>query len=202
MQIACLDLEGVLVPEIWINVAERTGVDALKVTTREISDYDELMTMRLDILKEHNLKLCDIQQVIAGMGPLEGAREFLDSLREKFQVIILSDTFYDFAAPLMKQLGYPTLMCHRLGIDDEGAVADYYLRMPDQKREAVKALHNLNFKVIAAGDSYNDTSMLGEADAGILFCPPQNVIDEFPQFPVTTTYDELYGAFVDALAKN
>ena len=198
MQIACLDLEGVLVPEIWINVAERTGIDALRATTRDIPDYDVLMTQRLKILDENNLKLADIQDVIAGMGPMEGAREFLDGLRESFQVIILSDTFYDFAAPLMKQLGYPTLLCHRLEIADDGRVVDYHLRMPDPKREAVKALHNLNFKVIAAGDSYNDTSMLGEANAGILFSPPQNVIDEFPQFPVTTTYDELAAAFAKA----
>lgn len=198
MQIACLDLEGVLVPEIWINVAERTGIKELRVTTRDISDYDVLMRQRLRILDEHGLKLADIQQVIAGMGPLPGAHEFLNRLREKFQVIILSDTFYDFAAPLMKQLGHPTLLCHRLKIDANGRVADYHLRMPDQKREAVKALHNLKFKVIAAGDSYNDTAMLAEADAGILFRPPQNVIDEFPQFPVTTTYSELYDAFIKA----
>ncbi len=200
MQIACLDLEGVLVPEIWINVAERTGVEALRATTRDIPDYDELMQQRLRLLDEHSLKLSDIQEVIAGMGPMNGAKAFLDDLRENFQVIILSDTFYEFAAPLMKQLGHPTLLCHRLGIDDEGRVADYHLRMPDQKREAVKALHGLNFQVIAAGDSYNDTSMLSEADAGILFRPPQNVIDEFPQFPVTTTYDELAAAFAKASA--
>jgi len=200
MQIACLDLEGVLVPEIWINVAERTGIDALRATTRDISDYDVLMRQRLKILDEHNLKLTDIQEVIAGMGPMEGAREFLDELRHNFQVIILSDTFYDFAAPLMKQLGHPTLLCHRLHIDDDGRVADYHLRMPDQKREAVMSLHHLRFKVIAAGDSYNDTSMLSEADAGILFRPPQNVIDEFPQFPVTTNYEELMAAFKQASA--
>ncbi len=201
MQIACLDLEGVLVPEIWINVAERTGVEALRATTRDVPDYDELMKQRLSLLGKHNLKLSDIQEVIAGMGPMDGAKEFLDDLRENFQVIILSDTFYEFAAPLMKQLGHPTLLCHRLGIDDEGRVADYHLRMPDQKREAVKALHGLNFQVIAAGDSYNDTSMLSEADAGILFSPPQNVINEFPQFPVTTTYDELAAAFKKASAE-
>ncbi|HKL21618.1 MAG TPA: bifunctional phosphoserine phosphatase/homoserine phosphotransferase ThrH [Tichowtungia sp.] len=201
MQIACLDLEGVLIPEIWINVAERTGVDALRATTRDIPDYDVLMRQRLKVLEENNLKLADIQEVIAGMGPLDGAREFLDELRHLFQVIILSDTFYDFAAPLMKQLGHPTLFCHRLGIDEQGRVADYHLRMPDQKREAVKALHGLNFNVIAAGDSYNDTSMLREADAGILFCPPQNVIDEFPQFPVTVTYTELMAAFEKASAE-
>lgn len=198
MQIACLDLEGVLVPEIWINVAERTGIKELSATTRDIPDYDLLMRQRLRILDKHHLKLADIQAVIAGMGPLPGAHEFLNRLREKFQVIILSDTFYDFAAPLMKQLGHPTLLCHRLKIDGDGRVADYHLRMPDQKREAVKALHHLKFRVIAAGDSYNDTTMLAEADAGILFCPPQNVIDEFPQFLVTTTYDELYDAFLEA----
>ena len=198
MQIACLDLEGVLVPEIWINVAERTGVEALRATTRDIPDYDRLMRQRLNLLMEHDLKLPDIQKVIAGMGPLPGAREFLDRLREVFQVIILSDTFYDFAAPLMKQLGHPTLLCHRLKVDDEGRVEDYHLRMKDQKREAVKALHHLKFRVVAAGDSYNDTAMLAEADAGILFCPPQNVIDEFPQFLVTETYDELYDAFAEA----
>ncbi len=198
MQIACLDLEGVLVPEIWINVAERTGVEALCATTRDVPDYDRLMQQRLRLLKEHDLKLADIQKVIAGMGPMSGAREFLDQLREGFQVIILSDTFYDFAAPLMKQLGHPTLLCHRLKIDADGRVTDYHLRMKDQKREAVKALHHLKFRVIAAGDSYNDTAMLAEADAGILFCPPQNVIDEFPQFLVTETYDELYDAFAEA----
>ena len=201
MQIACLDLEGVLVPEIWINVAERTGIKELRVTTRDISDYDVLMRQRICILDEHNLKLADIQKVIAGMGPLPGAHEFLNRLREKFQVIILSDTFYDFAAPLMQQLGHPTLLCHRLKIDGSGRVADYHLRMPEQKREAVKALHHLKFKVVAAGDSYNDTAMLAEADAGILFCPPQNVIDEFPQFLVTTTYNELYDAFLEASAE-
>jgi len=201
MQIACLDLEGVLVPEIWINVAERTGIKELRFTTRDIPDYDALMRQRLRILDEHGLKLADIQAVIAGMGPLPGANEFLNRLRQKFQVIILSDTFYDFAAPLMKQLGHPTLLCHRLKIDGDGRVADYHLRMADQKCEAVKALHHLKFKVIAAGDSYNDTSMLAEADAGILFCPPQNVIEQFPQFPVTSTYDELYDAFLAANEK-
>lgn len=201
MQIACLDLEGVLVPEIWINVAERTGIEALRATTRDIPDYDVLMRQRLKILDDHNLKLADIQAVIADMGPMDGAREFIDELRHNFQVIILSDTFYDFAAPLMKQLGHPTLLCHRLQIDEAGRVADYHLRMPDQKREAVMSLHHLRFKVIAAGDSYNDTSMLSEADAGILFRPPQNVIDEFPQFPVTVTYDELRAAFKKASAE-
>jgi phosphoserine/homoserine phosphotransferase len=198
---ACLDLEGVLVPEIWINVAERTGIDALRITTRDEPDYDVLMKRRLEILAEHGLRLPDIQQVIGSLSPLEGARDFLDALRERFQVLILSDTFYEFADPLMRQLGRPTLLCHRLGIDDGGRVVDYHLRMPDQKRHAVKALHGLRFQVIAAGDSYNDTSMLGEADAGILFCPPENVIAEFPQFPVTRSYEELRNAFEEAATR-
>jgi phosphoserine/homoserine phosphotransferase len=200
MKLACLDLEGVLVPEIWINVAERTGIDDLRLTTRDIPDYDELMTHRLKVLDQHNLKLPLIQSVIDDMGPLPGASEFIDWLSERFQVIILSDTFYEFGMPLMKQLGWPTLFCHRLEIEDD-RIANYVLRQQDQKRQAVKAFHGLNFKVIAAGDSYNDTSMLGEADAGILFSPPQNVIDEFPQFPVTNNYDELKQAFLDAVER-
>jgi phosphoserine/homoserine phosphotransferase len=195
--IACLDLEGVLVPEIWINVAERTGIDALLMTTRDEPDYDVLMRKRLAILNEHGLGLPDIQEVIAGLSPLDGAPAFVDWLRERFQVVILSDTFYEFAAPLMRQLGFPTLFCHRLVSDADGRVTDYRLRMRDQKREAVKAFHGLHFKVIAAGDSYNDTSMLGEADAGILFRPPENVIEEFPHFPVTHSYDELREAFLE-----
>jgi len=200
VEIACLDLEGVLVPEIWINVAQKTGIDALLATTRDIPDYDVLMTQRLRILDEHGLKIGDLQEVIDSLGPLDGALEFLDWLKSEFQVVILSDTFYEFAKPLMRQLGYPTLFCHRLGLADDGRIEAYHLRMPDQKREAVKRFHELKFKVIAAGDSYNDTSMLGEADRGILFCPPQNVIDEFPQFPVTTDYGQLKAAFLEARA--
>ncbi len=200
MQLACLDLEGVLVPEIWINVAERTGIEELRATTRDIPDYDVLMKQRLRILDEHGVKLPLIQEVIDGLGPLEGAKDFLDDLKSRFQVVILSDTFYDFAAPLMRQLDYPTLFCHRLSIADDGRIADYHLRMPDQKREAVKAFHGLKFKVIAAGDSYNDTTMLGEADAGILFRAPDNVIEEFPQFPVTRTYEEMSVEFDKASA--
>jgi phosphoserine/homoserine phosphotransferase len=191
MNIACLDLEGVLVPEVWINFAENTGIEALRATTRDIPDYDRLMRQRLRILKENGLGLAAIQDVIARMKPLEGAIDFLHWLRRFFQVIILSDTFYEFAAPLIKQLEYPTLLCHRLEIDEKGMVSDYRLRMKDQKREAVKAFKSLNFRVIAVGDSYNDTSMLSEADEGVLFRPPQNVIDEFPQYPVTRTYEEL-----------
>jgi len=201
VEIACLDLEGVLIPEIWINVAERTGIDALRATTRDIPDYDELMTQRLQILEEHDLGIAAIQDVIAGMKPLDGASAFLDWLREHFQVVILSDTFYDFAAPLMRQLGFPTLLCHRLEIDDRGMIADYHIRQPDPKRASIQALHSLNFRCIATGDSYNDTSMLAEADAGILFSPPQNVIDEFPQFPVATTYDQLREEFKKASAE-
>ena len=200
MEIACLDLEGVLVPEIWINVAQKTGIDALLATTRDIPDYDVLMTQRLRILDEHGLKIQDVQEVIDSLGPLEGALEFLEWIKSEFQVVILSDTFYEFARPLMRQLGYPTLFCHRLGIAADGRIEAYHLRMPDQKREAVKRFHELRFKVIAAGDSYNDTSMLAEADRGILFCPPQNVIDEFPQFPVTMDYGQLKMAFIEARA--
>ncbi|HWP67572.1 MAG TPA: bifunctional phosphoserine phosphatase/homoserine phosphotransferase ThrH [Candidatus Limnocylindria bacterium] len=198
--IACLDLEGVLVPEIWINVAERTGIAALRRTTRDEPDYDALMRYRLAILDEHRLTLRDIQDVIAGMRPLEGALGFLDWLRERTQVVILSDTFAEFAAPLMRQLGWPTLFCHALEVDAAQRITGYRLRIDDSKRRAVEALRGLNFRVVAAGDSYNDTSMLAAADAGILFRPPQNVIDDFPQFPVTRTYDELRAAFVAASA--
>lgn len=198
MELACLDLEGVLIPEIWIAFAEKTGIDALKATTRDIPDYDVLMKQRLRILDDHNLGLNEIQAVIAELEPLPGAREFVDWLRERFQVVILSDTFYEFAAPLMRQLGYPTLFCHRLEVDGSGKVLDYVLRQPDPKRASIKAFHGLNFRCIAAGDSYNDTTMLGEADAGILFNAPANVIAEFPQFPAVTGYDNLKAAFLQA----
>jgi len=198
LDLACLDLEGVLVPEIWINVAERTGIDDLRRTTRDEPDYDVLMRYRLDILEREKLGLPDIQAVIAEMGPLPGAREFIDWLRERMQVVILSDTFHQFAAPLMRQLGWPTLFCHRLEVAPDGRVTDYKLRMPDQKRAAVEAFRGLNLSVLAAGDSYNDTSMLGAADAGILFNPPENVIRDFPQFPVTRNYDELREAIEKA----
>jgi phosphoserine/homoserine phosphotransferase len=196
--ICCLDLEGVLIPEVWIQFAERMGIEELRLTTRDIPDYDELMTRRLGILKEHRLGLPDIQDVIGGMAPLEGAGEFLDQLRARWQVIILSDTFYQFAAPFMKQLGWPTLFCHDLEMDAQGMVVAYHLRQQDPKRKAVQGLRALNFQTIATGDSYNDTTMLAEADAGILFRPPQNVIQEFPQYPVTRTYPELTRAFEHA----
>lgn len=191
MQLVCLDLEGVLVPEIWIEFSQRTGIPELRRTTRDEPDYDKLMKYRLGILAQHRLGLPDIQEVIAAMGPMEGAKDFLDGLRQRFQVIILSDTFYEFAMPLMRQLGMPTLFCHKLEADASGTLINYHLRMPDQKREAVKRFRELNFRTIAVGDSYNDTAMLGEAHAGILFHPPENVIREFPQFPVTMDYAEL-----------
>jgi len=191
LQIVCLDLEGVLIPEIWIEFSERTGIPELAKTTRDEPDYDKLMRGRIEILDRKGLGLPDIQRVIDGMRPLDGAREFLDWLRGYCQVVILSDTYYQFAAPLMRQLGYPTLFCHELIVDDAGRVRDYRLRLRDQKRESVRAFRELNFHTIAAGDSYNDTTMLAEAHAGILFRPPANVIAEFPQFPVTISYDEL-----------
>ena len=201
--IACLDLEGVLVPEIWIDVAERTGIEALRATTRDVPDYDVLMKQRLRILEDHGLGIGDLQEVIGGMGPLPGAREFLDRLRERFQVVILSDTFYEFAEPLMRQLAWPTLFCHQLEITADGRVAGYRLRLPDPKRQAVLAFRRLAFKTVAAGDSYNDTTMLAEADAGILFRPPDHVVEEFPQFPVARDYETLGAAFdaaVDRIA--
>ena len=197
--LACLDLEGVLLPEIWIKFAEKTGIEELKLTTRDIPDYDQLMMMgRLAILKKHNLKLQDIQDVIEALSPLDGACDFLQWLKSEFQVIILSDTFYEFAQPLMKKLDYPTLFCHKLITDDAGNIVNYELRQSDQKTKAVKALQGLNFQVVSAGDSYNDTGMLQQADAGILFCPPEKVIQEFPQFPVTRNYNEFQMAFIRA----
>ena len=201
MQIVCLDLEGVLVPEIWIEFAQRTGIPELKRTTRDEPDYDKLMKYRLDILRQHKLGLPDIQKVIAEMGPMPGARDFLDALRDRYQVIILSDTFYEFAKPLMVQLGLPTLFCHWLEADADGMLVNYHLRMPNQKQEAVKRFKELNFQVVAAGDSYNDTAMLGEAHGGILFHPPENVIREFPQFPVTLDYAALRSEIDQAFAR-
>ncbi|MDY6891005.1 MAG: bifunctional phosphoserine phosphatase/homoserine phosphotransferase ThrH [Pseudomonadota bacterium] len=198
MELACLDLEGVLIPEIWIAFAQETGIEELKATTRDIPDYDVLMQQRLRILDQHGLTLAQIQHTISRLAPLEGAREFIDWLRERFQVVILSDTFYEFAAPLMKQLGYPTLLCHELAVDRSGRITDYILRQRDPKRQSVRALQLLNFRVIAAGDSYNDTTMLTQAEAGILFHAPDNVIAEFPQFPAVDTYAELKRAFIDA----
>lgn len=198
MELACLDLEGVLIPEIWIKFAEKTGIEALKATTRDISDYDELMTMRLNELDKAGLGLNEIQEVIATLSPLEGAQEFINWLRERFQVIILSDTFYEFAAPLMKQLGYPTLLCHKLTVSETGKIVGYNIRQANPKRQSICAFKSLYYRTIAAGDSYNDTTMLAEADAGILFHAPQNVIEEFPQFPAVQTFEDLKKEFIKA----
>ncbi len=196
--IVTLDLEGVLVPEIWIAVAERTGIEALRRTTRDEPDYDRLMKYRLDLLDRHGLTMSLIGEVIGSLGPLPGAAEFLDRLRAVTQVVILSDTFEQFGRPLMEHLGRPTLLCHRLVVEDD-RIVDYRLRMADQKRHAVRAFHDLNYRVVAAGDSYNDTAMLAEADAGFLFHAPANVIAEFPQFPALDSFDELLARITEAL---
>jgi phosphoserine/homoserine phosphotransferase len=195
-----MDLEGVLVPEVWIAFAEKTGIDELRLTTRDISDYDVLMKRRLAILRENGLKLADIQDVIEGMDPLPGAAAYLEKLRETYQAIILSDTFYEFASPFMRKLAWPTLFCNALEMDDKGSVTDYHLRLLDGKRHAVLGFKQLNFSVIAIGDSYNDTTMLGEADLGILFRPSANVIADFPQFPVAEQYGELEVLIADFAA--
>ena len=197
MEIVCLDLEGVLVPEIWLGVADITGIDELKATTREIPDYDQLMKRRLKIMSENDLGLSIIQKVVKGLKPLEGAKEFLEWLNTEFQVVILSDTFYEFSKPLMRQLEWPTLFCHRLETSASGKIVNYHLRMRDHKREAVKALKALNFKVYAVGDSYNDVSMLMEADVGIFFRASTNVIQKFPELPVTTEYNQLKKALIE-----
>ena len=198
MEIACLDLEGVLVPEIWIAFSQITGIAELRATTRDVADYDVLMKQRLRLLDEHGLGLAEIQAVIADMRPLEGAKDYLDWMRGRFQVVVLSDTFYEFSQPLMQQLGWPTLLCHRLVVDAAGRIADYTLRRKDAKRQSVKAFRGLSFRVIAAGDSYNDTAMLEEADAGILFRAPDNVIAEFPQYPAVQSYEDLRQEFIRA----
>ena len=202
MEIACLDLEGVLVPEIWIAFAEKTGIEELKKTTRDEPDYDVLMQYRLDLLRQHKLGLNEIQEVIATLSPLDGAADFVDWLRERFQVVILSDTFYEFASPLMKQLGCPTLLCHKLETDAAGNVVNYRLRQANPKRQAIVGFKSMYYRTIAAGDSYNDTTMLAEADAGILFHAPDNVINEFPQFPAVQTFADLKQEFIRASNRN
>ncbi len=198
MEVACLDLEGVLVPEIWINVAERTGIEGLRATTRDVPDYDVLMRQRLYHLNRHDIRIGDIRNVIESLDPIEGAAAFVGWLQERFQLVILSDTFYEFAAPLMRKLGWPTLFCNYLKVGDDGKIIGYKLRQPDQKRQAVRAIKSLKFRTIAAGDSYNDTTMLAEADAGIFFRPPREIAQEFPQYPVTQTYEEMREAFREA----
>ena len=197
-RIVVLDLEGVLVPEIWIAVAERTEIPALRRTTRDEPDYDVLMKGRLAILDEHGLTMSLISDVIAGLEPLPGARQFLDELRATTQVVILSDTFEQFAAPLMRHLGMPTILCHQLVVEHD-RIVDYALRMPDQKRRAVEAFRSLNYRVVAAGDSYNDSAMLAAAHAGFWFRAPPAIVAQFPQFPATDTYDDLFAAITSAL---
>lgn len=199
MIVTCLDLEGVLFPEIWINVAERTGIEDLRLTTRDIADYNQLMQYRLKIIKEKNLTLVDIQSTIASMEPFEGAVEFLDWLRDKGQLIILSDTFEQFAKPVMQMLKMPTIFCHTLGVDENNVINSYKLRIEDAKREAVKAFKGLNFKVLAAGDSFNDISMLESADHGFFFRPPAEIAEKFPKIPVTQTYEELKTAISECI---
>lgn len=202
MNIVCSDLEGVFVPEIWINVAEKTGIEELRLTTRDIADYNVLMERRLAILDENNLKIDDIKAVIATMNPLDGAVEFLNWIRSRTQIIVVSDTFDQFARPLMEKLGWPTLLCHTLSIAPDGFISDYVLRQKDAKREAVISLKSLNFNTIAVGDSYNDITMLKEADNGILFNPPDNVKNEFPEFPVTFSYEALKSIIEKILSYN
>jgi phosphoserine / homoserine phosphotransferase len=200
MDLVCLDLEGVLIPEIWIAFAETTGIDALRATTRDIPNYDDLMRQRLGLLDQHGLTLGQIQKVIEGLEPIPGAQKFLASLRESYQVVILSDTFYEFALPMMRQLDWPTLLCHRLTTDANDKITNYVLRQADPKRHAVEAFRNLNYRIFAAGDSYNDTTMLAAADAGFLFKAPVNVTAEFPQFRSTHDYDVLR-SYIDAAAE-
>ncbi|MGD9853231.1 MAG: bifunctional phosphoserine phosphatase/homoserine phosphotransferase ThrH [Nitrospirales bacterium] len=188
--VTCLDMEGVLFPEIWLGLAEKVGLDELRLTTRDISDYDVLMKKRLQVLKTHGISIRDIEEVVQGIAPLPGVHEFIDWLRNRCQVIILSDTFYEFVGPLMKQLDFPTIFCHSLEIDSKGFISNYRLRQKDQKRHAVIALKNIGFRVLAGGDSYNDVSMLKEADAGFFFCPPESIAQEYPQFPVSRNYIE------------
>jgi len=201
MKILVADLEGVLLPEIWINVAQKTGIEELKLTTRDISDYDVLMAKRLSILDEHKLTLNDIQEVIATLEPLDGAKEMLDWIRSQTQIIILSDTFEEFAGPLMAKLSYPTLLCHNLCVDEAGKITDYKLRIDNQKARAVKALQALNYHVIGFGDSYNDTGMIQAADRGFFFKPPESITEDFPDIPVVRSYDELKVMITKLLAE-
>ena len=198
MNIACLDFEGVLVPEIWIGLAERTRIPELRLTTRDIPDYDKLMSNRLSLMKKHGLKYLDIQEAAGSLEPLPGAKEFLGWLRTQYQVAIISDTFYELAASLIAKLDHPMLLCHRLSVGGDGTINDYRLRQPDPKRHAVRAFQSMEYRVAAVGDSYNDISMLTEADYGVFFRPPENVRQDYPDIPVATSYEELRLAFEDA----
>lgn len=197
MEIICLDLEGVLVPEIWIRFAQDTKIDELKITTREEPNYNKLMNYRIDILRKHNLTLSDIQQTISNIKPLEGAREFLDKLRALTQVVILSDTFEEFASPLMKQLGYPTILCNSLTVDEENMINGIVMRMEDGKRKAIDAFRSLNYRTFASGDSYNDLTMIERADEGCLFRAPENILKEKPNLKLCKDYDEFYKTIED-----
>ncbi len=199
MHIACLDFEGVLVPEIWIGLADRTGIDALRITTRDIPDYDQLMKRRLDIMREHRLMFADVRAAAESLEPLPGARDFLAWLRTRYQVAIVSDTFYELAGPLVDKLGQPMLLCHRMQVDASGHIAGYTLRQPDPKRHAVRGFKSMNYRVIATGDSYNDVPMLTEADRAWFFCPPENVCRDHPEIPVARDYAELRAAFESAI---
>jgi len=196
--ITCLDFEGVLIPEVWVGLAQKTGIKELLLTTRDIQDYDELMTYRLKICEQHNLGIKDIHEVVDTMSPLDGAGEFLSWLRQRSEVIILSDTFREFVVPLVAKLNHPTLFCHSLVIED-GMIVDYKLRQEDQKQKAVHALKSLNFQITAVGDSYNDLSMLQSADSGIFFCPTVKITEEYPELPVTQNYEELKSYLCDVL---
>jgi len=191
MKIICADMEGIFTPEIWIQVSQKTGIDDLKLTTRDISDYGVLMKRRLGILSEHGLKLKDITDVIETMDPLEGALDFLNWVRERTQIVVVSDTYVEFAKPLLRKLGWPTLFCNTLTINGDGAITDYNLRQKDGKRKVAQSLKRLNYHIIGVGDSYNDITMLKEAHTGVLFRPPENVRNEYPELPATYTYDEL-----------
>ncbi len=200
MKIICADMEGIFTPEIWIRVAKKTGIEELKLTTRDISDYDVLMKKRLGILAENGLKLKDITDVIETMDPLEGALDFLNWAREQTQIVVVSDTYAEFARPLLRKLGWPTLFCNTLTIAPDGSIADYNLRQQDGKRKTVLSLRRLNYHILAVGDSYNDITMLKEADAGVLFKPPENVRNEYPELPATYNYDELKDVMAPLLA--
>ena len=194
MKIICLDLEGVLIPEIWINLAQKTGIQSLSLTTRDIPDYKQLMRQRLSTLEKNNLTITDIHKVVEKMSPLDGATDFIERLREKYQLVILSDTFYEFVKPLMRQLNWPTLFCHHLEIQEK-KITKYKLRTSDHKRKTIKAFKELHFNVFAAGDSFNDTSMLMDAELGVLFNAPIRVIKSFPNLPTCNSYDELLEIF-------
>ncbi len=201
MHVVCLDLEGVLVPEIWIAVAEKTGIEKLRLTTRDVPDYHVLMQGRIDILKENGLKLKDIQDVIATIKPLEGAKEFIDELRSKCQVVILSDTFEEFASPLMKQLGYPTILCNSLVVDKDNNITDISMRQENGKMHAIEAFRSINCKTFAAGDSYNDLKMIEKADKGCLFRAPENILKEYPHLPLVTEYKDFMSVIDEFLQK-